>query len=145
MKTPQKKIRHKLSVKDHDSDLYLGLASAEADYRVSLLLNKELRLNFKSSTPVTKALNKRESSFSRFTSESGYSETSYELISNDSGNDKLIPRIPSIDYILRIKGLNPALSTDKIISQIRQIKEITGVFKLDKDTQIDNSVLQIMP
>ncbi|MDT8400650.1 MAG: IPExxxVDY family protein [Bacteroidales bacterium] len=145
MKTPQKKIRHKLSATDHDSDVYLGLASAEADYRVSLLLNKELGLNLKSNTPVVRNLNLRESNFSRFTSESRYSETLYELISNDSGNDKLIPKIPSIDYILRIKSLSAAESTDRIIGKIRQIREITGVFKLDKETQIDNSVLQIMP
>lgn len=145
MKSPPKKTRHKLIVEDHEPDHYLGLASAEADYRLSLILNRELGLNLKSKTPVVKFVNDREISFPRFTSASKYNETIYELICNESEKDKLFPRIPSIDYILRIRNLPAADPVENIIMRLRQIREITGVFLLDKGKQLDNSVLQIIP
>jgi len=145
MKAPPKKTRHKLSVNDHNSDQYLGLASAEADYKISIILNTELGLKFKSSTPVIITIDRKETKFTRFTSESKYSETVFELISNDSGREKLMSKIPSIDFILRIKGMDSKDTLEQIINKIRRIKEITWVFKIDKDTQIENSVLQILP
>ncbi len=145
MKAPPKKTRHKLIVDDHDPDQYLGLASAEADYKISLILNMELGLNLKSSTPVIKTIDNKETKFSKFTSESKYSKTVYELISNDSGREKLFSKIPSFDFILRIKDIDSERAIEQIINKIRKIKEITWVFRIDKDTQIDKSVLQAIP
>lgn len=144
MKPPAKKTRHKLSVDDSNSDQYIGLASPEADYKVSLLINQELGINLKSSSPVIKTANEKEISFSKFSCDSKYTETYYELISNQSGKETLLSKIPSLDYILRIKGTPGTEAIDNIIRKIRNIKEITGVFVLDKKRQIENSVLKIL-
>jgi len=145
MKAPQKKTRHKLKVEADDPDHYLGLASAEADYRISLILNKELGLNLRSKTPVIKFIDDKEISFPRFTSSSKYNETIYDLISNESEKEKLFPRIPSIDFILRIRNLPSTEAIENVISRLRQIREITGVFPLERSRQLDASVLQIIP
>ena len=145
MRSPQKKTRHRLRVETDDPEHYLGIASAEADYRISLVLNTELGLNLKSKTPVIKFIDNKEISFSRFTSASRYNETIYDLISNESEKEKLFPRIPSIDFILRIRNLPSADPLENIVSRLRQVREITGVFMLERGRQLDNSVLQIIP
>ncbi|MBS0009925.1 MAG: IPExxxVDY family protein [Bacteroidales bacterium] len=145
MKPPSKKTRLKLKLDNNDEDQFLGLVSAEADYKVSLLINQGLGLNLKSTSPVVKTVNKNEISFSRFTSDSKYSEIVYELISNDAGKEKLLSRIPSIDYILRIKGVSNKETIEDIIRKIRNIGEITGVFTLDKNSRMENNFLKIIP
>ncbi|MEA1886025.1 MAG: IPExxxVDY family protein [Bacteroidota bacterium] len=144
MKSPSKKTRHKLSVDDNNSDQYIGLVSPEADYKVSLLINQQLGINLRSTRPVIKTANKKEISFSKFSCDSEYTETSYELISNRSGKETLLTKIPSLDYILRIKGIPASVTIDGIINKIRNIREITGVFVLDRKKQIENSVLKIL-
>ena len=145
MKPPVKKTRHKLSIDDHNSDQYLGLVSPEADYKVSLLINQEIGISLRSNNPVIKTIDKKEIRFSRFTSDSKFCEASYELIRNRSGKETLLNKIPSLDYILRIKDVTSTETIDNIIRKIRNIREITGVFVLDKNKQIEYSVLQILP
>jgi len=145
MKAPVRKTRHKLIIEDSDPELFIGLVTAEADYKVSLLINKKLGINFRNNDPVIKTVNENDVSFSRFTSDSRYTDIVYDLISNDSGKEKLITKIPSLDYLLRIKGTNDSVTIDTIIRKIRTIGEITGVFVLDKNRQIETAVLQIIP
>lgn len=145
MKSSARKIRHKLSAGNDDSDRYIGIVSAEADYRVSLIMNRELGLKLKNSSPVVKSTDKKETQFSRFTSVSDYSDTSYDLISNNSGREKLFGKLPALDYVLIIKGVTDNDARDKLIEKIRNIGEITAVFVLDKNKQLENSVLQIIP
>ena len=145
MKAPSKKTRLKLKPDINDEDQFLGLVSAEADYKVSLLINQSLGLNLKSNSPVVKTVNKNDIFFSRFTSDSKYSEIVYELISNDAGKEKLLSRIPSIDFILRIKGVSNKETIEDIIRKIRNIGEITGVFTLDKNSRMENNFYKIIP
>lgn len=145
MKSSARKIRHKLSIGNDDSDRYIGIVSTEADYRISLIMNRELGLKLKNSNPVIKSSDKKETQFSRFTSVSDYSDISYDLISNNSGREKLFSKLPALDYILIIKGVTDNDARDKLIKKIRNIGEITAVFVLDKKKQLENSVLQIIP
>ena len=145
MKSPAKKTRHKLRVDVHISDQFIGLVSPEADYKVSLLINNALGLNLKSNNPVIKTVDQKEILFSRFTSDSKISESSYELIRNRTGKQTLLKKIPSLDFILWVKDVSDSETIDHIIRKIRSIREITGVFILDKKKQIESSVLKILP
>ncbi|MDZ7740046.1 MAG: IPExxxVDY family protein [Bacteroidales bacterium] len=145
MKSLEKKIRHKLRVDTDDSDRYFGIVSTEADYRISLIMNRELGLKLKNSDPVTKSTDKKEIQFSKFTSVSDYSDISWDLISNNSGREKLFSKLPALDYILIIKGVEDDETGHKLTHSVRNIKEITAVFVLDKNRQLENSILQIIP
>ncbi len=145
MKSPAKKIRHKLRVDNDNSDRYIGMVTAEADYRISLIINRELGLKLRNSNPVIKSTDKKEIQFSRFTSVSDYSDISYDLISNNSGREKLFNKLPAFDYILIIKGVPDNETRDKLTQRIRNIGEITAVFVLDNNKQLENSILQTIP
>ena len=145
MKPAAKKTRHKLSVDIGKSDQFLGLVSPEADYKVSLLINEVLGINLRNNSPVIKTIDKKECRFSRFTSDSKFSEVSYELIRNRSGKNTLLNKVPSLDYILRIKDISDTETLDTLIRKIRTIKEITGVFILDKKKQIESYLLKMLP
>ena len=145
MKSPGKKLRHKLNIDDNISDLYIGIVTAEADYRISLLLNRELGISLRSTKPLIKDINKKEIMFSRFSAESKYTETLYDLFSNGRGSEKLLSRLPSIDYLLRIKNKEEKENSEMIIAKIRDIKEVTGVFILNNEKHIESKVLEILP
>lgn len=145
MKSPGKKLRHKLNIDDNISDLYIGIVTAEADYRISLLLNRELGISLRSTKPLIKDINKKEIMFSRFSAESKYTETLYDLFSNGRGSEKLLSRLPSIDYLLRIKNTEEKENSEMIIAKIRDIKEVTGVFILNNEKHIESKVLEILP
>jgi len=145
MKSPIKKTRHKLTVDIYKSDQFIGLVSPEADYKISLLINDALGIKLKADNPVNKTVDKKEIPFSRFTSDLKFSESSYELIRNRAGKQTLLNKIPSIDYILRIKDVSDTETIDQVIRKIRTIREITGVFVLDKKKQIESSFLKILP
>jgi len=145
MKSPGKKLRHKLNIDNNISDLYIGIVTTEADYRISLLLNRELGISLRSTKPLIKTVNKKEIMFSRFSSESKYTEILYDLFSNGRGSEKLLTKLPSIDYLLRIKNTEEKENGEMIIQKIREIKEVTGVFILNNEKHIESKILEIIP
>ena len=145
MNSPSKKIKHKLDFNEPDEDHYLGIVTSEADYKISIILNQTLNIKLKNNEPVIKTIKAHEISFSRFTSGSHYTERSYDLVSNKKDKMVLIPRLPSIDYIFRIRGLGEKDSPETIARIIRSASEVTGVFVLDREKQLDDSVIELIP
>lgn len=141
---PEKK-RHKLIDDNSRPDYYLGLVSAEADYKVSLIINDNLNLKLRSNDPVSLSAGTRLINYPRFSSRQRYSEIEYDLISNRNAKDVLMPRIPSIDFILRIRGLHKEEELYSISNKLRELKEITGVFRLDRQSQLEESILNRIP
>lgn len=145
MKASSKKIRHTLSVDNDRTDHYIGLVSTEPDYKVSLLINKKLGINLKSDSDVIKPVKGKEVVFARFAYGSEYSDMAFDLINNYAGKEKLFGRLPSVDFILRIRGTSNYEYIDELSQKLRKIKNLTGVFVLDRDKQLDNTTLQIIP
>jgi len=141
--TPVRK--HKLIIDGDHGDCFLGMAIAEPDYRVSLLLNNSLGIKLKSVDPVVAEQSNNSVSFSRFYSVSRFNNTCYDLISNRSSSHKLIPKLPKIDYLLRISGEDSLELVEMIMRKIRSIEEITGVFLLDNDLIYENKIQQLIP
>lgn len=145
MKPPVKKTKHKLLVDTEEEWYFIGLVSAEADYRTSIILNKHLNISLKNNNSIIIRIKNRETNFSRFSSESKYSELSYDLISNKSKHEHLLPKFPNLDFILRISGVHDHDIVNEVVSKIRDTKEITGVFILDKEILMDYNIHQIIP
>ncbi|HKL67339.1 MAG TPA: IPExxxVDY family protein [Bacteroidales bacterium] len=145
MKASSKKIRHTLNVDNDRTDHYIGLVSTEPDYKVSILINKKLGINLKSDSGVIKPVKGNEVVFARFAYSSEYSDIVFDLINNYTGKEKLFVRLPSVDFILRIRGTNNYEYIDELSQKLRKIKNLTGVFVLDCDKQLDYPTLQIIP
>jgi len=87
MKSRQKITRVQLKSETRNDYSLLGIVSAEPDYRLSLSINKALRISLKNDKPVEVVGTKAEDQhFSRFSDHSESHEIVYTLISNKSGN-----------------------------------------------------------
>jgi len=118
---------------DHESS-FLGVVSAEPDYKLSLTLNKQLNISLKNVSPVIISdESDKELAFSRFSDTSASSHIIYDLTSNRSEKNFLFKKLKNIDYIFQIYDPQNEIDISNIISILRDDEFITAVFNLDSD------------
>jgi hypothetical protein len=138
MKNIQKIKRVKLKVNLKEKFLLLGIVSSEPDYRISLALNKKLRISLKNITPLKITDDPgNELTFSRFSYTGGSSQAVFNLISNRSGNSFLIKKLKNVDYVFQIHS--PDCSVDQITSCVRETEFVNAVFHIEIDTLKDKN------
>jgi hypothetical protein len=141
MKKTRKVTRVKLQIDQVNDFILLGLVSSEADYKLSLSLNKKFGISLKNISPVAlNGENGTELIFSRFSDTSGSPEKLFNLVSNRSGKHFLIRKLRNVDYILHIHDSDDNNNLGRIISNLREITTITAVFNIDIDTIKDKNL-----
>jgi hypothetical protein len=141
MKNSQKITRIHLSVNDQDIPVIIGLVSPDPDYKLSLKLNRKLDISLKNIDPVT--FQDEEGKIFQFSKFSGFSvaqDSVFQLVSNRAGKNFLLKKLINIDYLLLIHDRGKNLKQESIISQIREIESITGVFNIDFKTLKDKNL-----
>lgn len=146
MKSRQKITRVQLESETRNDYSLLGIVSAEPDYRLSLSINKALRISLKNDKPLeVTGLKKGEQHFSKFTDHSVGHEISYNLISNKSGNEFLLSRLKKIDYIFQVYSPENDFELPAICASLRAIESITAVFVLDPTEIKDKNLQYLIP
>jgi hypothetical protein len=141
MKTTQKITRVKLKVNHKDESALIGIVSAEPDYKLSLALNKKLKISLKSAPPVVLPEGSGSGfTFSRFSDAAGSQGLAYVLISNRHGKNFLLKKLKNVDYIFRIYNPDNEANKDKIITSIRSAECVTAVFNLDPESLKDKNL-----
>ena len=141
MKNSQKITRIHLSLNDQDIPVFLGLVSPDPDYKLSLRLNNKLNISLKNIDPVT--IQDEEGKFfqfSKFSDSRLAPDLIFQLISNRMGKNYLLKKLTNIDYLLLIHDSEKNIRPENIISQIREIESITGVFNIDSKTLKDKNL-----
>jgi hypothetical protein len=132
MKSAQKITRVQLKGNHIDESLWLGIVSAEPDYKLSLILNKKFNLSLKSHSPVIiNDDNGSELEFSRFSDLTYSPDIFFNLISNRSGNNFLLKKLKNIDFIFQVHNLNNKNDHNQFTSRLRETRSITAVFIID--------------
>jgi hypothetical protein len=132
MKSTQKITRVQLKSNQIDESLWLGIVSAEPDYKLSLLLNKKFRISLKTLPPViVHDDNGYELEFSRFSDLAHSPGIFYNLISNRSGNNFLLKKLKNVDFIFQVHDLHDKNRLNHFTSGLREITSITAVFIID--------------
>jgi hypothetical protein len=146
MTSRSKITRVLLNDKTDDEYILFGIVSSEADYKLSQLLNKKLKLALKNSKPLDFVGNNGEKiSFSRYSFTSASQEVSYNLISNRSGKDYLVKRLNKIDFFFQIHNNEDYCDFELITSALREIEKITAVFRLDPKEIKDKNLAYLIP
>jgi hypothetical protein len=141
MKNSQKITRIHLSVNDQDIPVIIGLVSHDPDYKLSLKLNRKLDISLKNIDPVLfQDEEGKIFQFSKFSGSSLAQNSGFQLVSNRAGKNFLLKRLINIDYLLLIQDPEKNLKQESIISQIREIESITGVFNIDIKTLKDKNL-----
>jgi hypothetical protein len=141
MKNSQKITRIRLPVSDHDLPVIIGLVSPDPDYKLSLKLNYKLNISLKNSDPVT--IQEEEGKtylFSKFSYSPSAPDSVLQLISNRTGKNFLLKKLINVDYLLLIHDPEKTFNKELIISEIREIESITGVFNIDLKTLKDKNI-----
>jgi hypothetical protein len=119
----------------------LGIVSSDADYKLSLILNKKFGITLKNAAPIRLAEDiDSDLTFSRFTSSNKTSALIFSLISNRSGKDFLFRKLKNIDYILQIYDPDHETDSETLYSDLRNTESVTAVFKVDQNSLKDKNI-----
>jgi len=129
-----KKKKHKLTFQLDFNFFLLGISSSENDYRLSWEMNKVLEISLKKDSDHVIKRKEIEQVFLVYTFHDEEVYLQYSLIANKSENGFLIEELRNIDYFLQIHGDLSANQKQQITSTVKNIKGVTGVFKLDINT-----------
>lgn len=129
-----KKRKHKLTFQLDFNFFLLGISSSENDYRLSWEINKKLKISLRKSTDHVIKREEIEQAFSVYTFSDEEVYLQYFLIANKSENGYLIEELRNMDYFMQIHGDITDRQQEQIISSVKNIKGVFGVFKLDIDT-----------
>jgi hypothetical protein len=141
MNNSQKITRIHLSVNEQDEPVILGIVTPDPDYKLSLKLNKKLRISLRNAKPVEFRDNDGDDFvFSKFADSSVAPDSVFQLVSNRSGNNYLLKKLKNIDYLLIIRDPGKNFKLEQVMLQIREIDSITGVFKIDFKTLKDKNL-----
>ena len=145
MRTASKIRRVHLKISQDDKSVLLGIVSAEPDYKLSLALNKNLKISLKNSSPVAVIDESGdEVTFSRFSDSAASDDLKYDLTSNRSGKSHLVKKLKNIDYIFRIHDPENETDVNQIISTLRDAEYITAVFNVDPASIKDKNLIQLI-
>jgi hypothetical protein len=139
MGTP-KISRLKLENSHCDDTSMIGLVSAEPDYKLSLSINKTLKISLKNTSPVK--INDetgQELVFSRFSDTTAYPDLIFDLISNRSGKEFLLKKLKNVDYIFQILDSENRYSQNQIADLLRKTEFVTALFVIDINTFKDRN------
>ncbi len=127
-----KLTRLRLDVSDITEPVILGIASPDPDYKLSLKLNKKLNISLRNSSPMEiTAEGDQKTAFTKFSYITEADNVTFHLVSNRSGRNLLLRSLKNIDFFLFIYDQGSGNETSRLVEQIREVENITGVFRLD--------------
>ncbi len=118
---------------EYDYDFVLiGLVCQVKDYRLCFEINKKLGFDLNKVDSIEIFVNKQREAayFSTYLFENE-DEISFYIIFNRGTKGYLIPEQSKLDYFVVIKGPLRADQKKELISKLKEIKLILGVFELD--------------
>jgi hypothetical protein len=144
MRGRPKITRIQLGDPTNEESIFLGIVSAEADYKLSHLLNKKLGIALRNNKALeVMGVDGSQIYFSRYSDTSGSPELTYNLISNKSDKDYLLKKFKRIDYLFQIHRTDNKPDIDELIGSLREIERITAVFKLDQREIKDKNLIYL--
>ncbi len=122
----------------------LGIVSTEADYKVSQLLNKNLKLSLKNDKSLDlPGADGSSLSFSRYSCTTGIPEISYHLISNRSDKNWLLKTLKNVDFIFQVYCSDSKCDINQLTRTLRGIDKITAVFNLNPGDIKDKNLVYL--
>jgi hypothetical protein len=130
-----------LAVNVHDMPIVIGIVSADPDYRLSLKINKKLSISLKNTAPVEFHEDiSNKFLCSRFSDSSVDSDWHFQLVSNRSEKNFLLKKLKNIDFLLLLRDPLKGISADNVMTQLREIDSITGVFNIETKALKDKNL-----
>lgn len=137
MTTGRKKTVHTIAGEESAEFCFLGVVSAEPDYRLSVLINRHLGADLrKCDEEIAVHTGSGRACFSRFTTV----PPELSLVSNRSQGQILLRKLKKIDFFLIICGDPGREKTEHLAATLREIPEITAVFVFESSKITDRNL-----
>ncbi len=121
-----------LDIDYNEAFLLLGIVSTYPDYQLVHHINKTMGFNFVRYDDFVLDNNTKKSvSYSWFYCQSDEIKVKSFLIANHHPKQKLLPDYRHIDYLLILEKSGNMDELSAMVSLLRKVKSITGVFKMD--------------
>ncbi|HPQ63586.1 MAG TPA: IPExxxVDY family protein [Bacteroidales bacterium] len=142
MSRDKKITRHTIESPDPLPFHYLGVVSAEPDYRLSVMINRQLGTDLrKCQDDITVSTDTGTRYFSRFSP----TDQAFTLVSNRSEGRLLLRRLKNIDYLVVPCKQHGQKETAELVALLRTIPEITAVFIFDSRLTADRNLALLAP
>jgi hypothetical protein len=139
MKSIQRVTRVQLKTDQKPEFRILGIVSADADYKLSLAINRMLGISLKNISPLQlKDESGKEVSFSSDTADAP--DIVFTLISNRSGNNFLIRKLKNVDYIFLVHDAENESIIDQRVTNLKKIDSVNAVFKVGYESLKDKNL-----
>lgn len=134
--------RHTIESREPQPFHFLGVVSAEPDYRLSVMINRNLGCNLrKSDREISITTPSGIHSFSLFTT----APPEFALVSNRSGGNVLLRRLKNIDFLIVPGEGGNRKMTEDLSASLRGIAEITAIFIFDSREISDRNLALLAP
>lgn len=137
MSRERKITRHTIESAVPQPFFFLGVVSAEPDYRLSVMINRHLGTDLRKCPEdiiIQTATGTRN--FSRFSPEN----RAFALVSNRCSGTVLLKKLKNIDYLLVPAQQDDLKTAEQLAASLRLIPEITAVFMLDSSDTADRNI-----
>lgn len=145
MKNGKKITRLRLEDNHTDDYVFMGLVSAEPDYKLSLFLNKRFRTSLKHATPVKSRDHRQGCVFSRFSTSTDHSAPSFSLIANRCEKEYLLKKLKNVDFIFVSHDPEKEIDAEKLSADLRSTESVTAVFRIDPGALKDKNIQYLIP
>jgi hypothetical protein len=137
----------RLQLKDSQSgnSAIIGIVSSEPDYKLSLAINRKLKISLKNDSPVM--ISKKpgnDMAFSRFSDSATTPHLCFDLISNRSGKNFLIKEFKNIDFIFQVHNQEDDDSIKIIAATLKNVECVTAIFRFDYASIKDKNLQYII-
>jgi hypothetical protein len=141
MKSGAKVKRVLLKDNQSSNTALIGIVSSEPDYKLSLAINRKLKISLKNDHPILLIEDAGNNiTFSMFSDASGSPNLYYDLTSNRSGKNFLLKRLKNIDFIFQVHNPGNDETVRKIVAILKETECITAVFLIDPVTIKDKNL-----
>lgn len=141
MKNIQKVKRVQLKLDQKDDLVLFGLVSSEPDYKLSLTINRKLKIYLKNLLPLKISTETgSELLFSRFCAHDESTGTTYNLFSNRLGKSFLLKKLKNVDYLFLVHHPEDEDITGTITPRLREIESVNAVFNIDLNDLKDKNL-----
>jgi hypothetical protein len=145
MKSGTKVKRVRLKDNQSSNSVIIGIVSTDPDYKLSLTLNRKLKISLKNDSPIIISEDSgNDMAFSRFSDTSGSPHHFYDLTSNRSGKNFLLKKLKNIDFIFQVHNPDDEETVRKITATLKDTESITAVFRIDPATIKDKNIQYVI-
>jgi hypothetical protein len=137
VKEREKVTRHTIFSAEPAEFLFLGLVTSEPDYRLTVMLNRQLSISLQhNDIDIVAGSGDDAPHFSVFTT----SPLMLSLVTNRIPGNFLIRKLKTIDYFLVIHGVPDRVKAENLAAQIRKHPDITAVFLFNSTLIADRNI-----